>query len=172
MVFTYKEKELIAAPGKDGSLVLLDSASLGGPDHHTPLAETDGLSKGPKHGAWEGLATWQDKAGAPWVFASISGPVAPDVKFGSANGAAPHGSIVAFKVQEQDGKMMLTPAWISRDLVNPAPPAVANGVVFALEGGMLHARHAVRSRCCDRQTTLLQRGRNRNLYSPVRHVRW
>ncbi len=38
VVLTYKEKELIAAPGKDGSLVLLDSASLGGADHHTPLA--------------------------------------------------------------------------------------------------------------------------------------
>ena len=38
------------------------------------------------------------------------------------------------------GKLSLTPAWISRDLVNPAPPAIANGVVFALEGGSV--RHA------------------------------
>lgn len=135
VVLTHKEKELIAAPGKDGSLVLLDSTSLGGADHHTPLAETDKLSKGAKRGAWEGLASWQDKSGASWVFASISGPVEADVKFATTNGPAPHGSIVAFKVEEQDGHMQLTPVWISRDLMNPAPPVIANGVVFALGGG-------------------------------------
>jgi outer membrane protein assembly factor BamB len=139
VVFAYKDKELIVAPGKDGSLVLLDSESLGGPDHHTPLAQTDKLSKGAKRGAWESLATWQDKAGAPWVLASIAGPVEPDAKFPATNGPAPHGSIVAFKVEEKDGKMSLSPAWISRDLINPAPPAIANGVVFALEGGNAHA---------------------------------
>jgi outer membrane protein assembly factor BamB len=35
--------------------------------------------------------------------------------------------------------MTLTPAWVSQDLMNPAPPAVANGVVFALDGG--NGRH-------------------------------
>ena len=135
VAFTYKEKELLAAPGGDGKLVLLDTASLGGADHHTPLAETGKLSKGAKRGAWESLATWQDKSGAAWVLASVTGPVEQDVKFAATNGPAPHGSIVAFKVEEKDGHTVLTPAWISRDLVNPAPPAIANGVVFALEGG-------------------------------------
>ncbi len=57
------------------------------------------------------------------------------MKFAGANGPAPHGSIVAFKVEEKDGHTVLTPSWISRDLINPAPPAIANGVVLALEGG-------------------------------------
>lgn len=135
VVLTLKNKELIAAPGKDGTLVLLDSASLGGSDHHTPLAQTDKVAKSPKRGAWQSLATWQDKAGASWVFASIVGPVADDAKFATANGSAPHGSIVAFKVEEKDGHPVLIPSWISRDLKNPAPPAIANGVVFALDGG-------------------------------------
>jgi outer membrane protein assembly factor BamB len=135
VAFIDKEKELVAAPGGDGGLVLLDSASLGGPDHHTPLAQTAKLSKGSKRGAWEGLATWQDKSGASWVLASIDGPVEPNVKFANNNGPATHGSIVAFKVEEQDGHTTLSPAWISRDLLNPAPPVIANGVVFALEGG-------------------------------------
>ncbi len=135
VVLTLKNKELIAAPGKDGTLVLLDSASLGGSDHHTPLAQTDRVAKSPKRGAWQSLATWQDKAGASWVFASIVGPVAPDAKFATANGSAPHGSIVAFKVEEKDGRPVLTPSWVSRDLKSPAPPAIANGVVFALDGG-------------------------------------
>jgi outer membrane protein assembly factor BamB len=135
VAFIDKEKELIAAPGADGGLVLLDSASLGGADHHTPLAQTGKLSKGAKRGAWEGLATWQDKSGAFWVLASIDGPVEPDIKFANNNGPATHGSIVAFKVEEQDGHTTLTPGWISRDLINPALPVIANGVVFALEGG-------------------------------------
>jgi hypothetical protein len=135
VVFALKDKELIVAPGKDGTLVLLDSSSLGGADHHTPLAQTDKMAESAKRGAWESLATWQDKAGAIWMFASIAGPVAPDVKFAVTNGTATHGSIVAFKVEEKDGHPVLTPSWISRDLKNPAPPAIANGVVFALDGG-------------------------------------
>jgi outer membrane protein assembly factor BamB len=142
VIFTSKEKELIAAPGKDGSLVLLDSQSLGGADHHTPLAQTGSLSRAAKRGVWEGLATAQDKSGVSWVFASISGAVEAGVSFASSNGPVPHGSIVAFKVEEQDGHMQLTPAWISRDLLNPAPPVVANGVVFALESGS-NTAHAI-----------------------------
>jgi outer membrane protein assembly factor BamB len=42
---------------------------------------------------------------------------------------------VAFKVEEKDGHIVLTPGWISRDLKNPAPPVIANEVVFALDGG-------------------------------------
>jgi hypothetical protein len=135
VAFPYKDKQLIVAPGQDGSLVLLDSASLGGADHHTPLAQTGKISKTAKHGEWESLSTWQDKAGVTWVLASVSGPVESAGKFAGANGPAPHGSIVAFKVEEKDGHTVLTPGWISRDLMNPAPPAIANGVVFALDGG-------------------------------------
>jgi outer membrane protein assembly factor BamB len=135
VVLTVKDKELIVAPGKDGTLVLLDSASLGGADHHTALAQTDAVAKPAKRGAWESLATWQDKAGVAWVFASIDGPVSPNAKFATSNGSAPHGSIVAFKVEDKDGHPVLTPSWSSRDLKNPAPPAIANGVVFALDGG-------------------------------------
>ena len=59
--FTYKERQLVVAPGKDGSLALLDAASLGGADHHTPLFETPPVAKaGEKHG-WDGFAAWQDR---------------------------------------------------------------------------------------------------------------
>jgi len=135
VVFTYKDKELIAAPGAKGTLVLLDSTSLGGADHHTTLAQTEALTKPGKRAPWEGMATWQDKSGAVWIFASIVGPADPAIKFATSNGPATHGSMVAFKVEAQNGQMMLTPVWASRDLMNPAPPAIANGVVFALDGG-------------------------------------
>ena len=30
---------------------------------------------------------------------------------------------------------LLTPVWVSQDMVNPAPPRIANGVLIALSGG-------------------------------------
>ena len=135
VVVSYKGKDLIVAPGKDGSLVLLDSASLGGADHHTPLAESGKVFKVGKREAWEGLSSWQDKAGNVWVFASVAGPVVAEAKLAGDNGPAPHGSIVAFHVEDKDGHTVLTPAWASRDLINPAPAVAANGVIFALDGG-------------------------------------
>jgi hypothetical protein len=112
----------------------LDAASLGGSDHHTPLFETAAITKpGEKH-AWDGFASWQDKGGTTWVLASISAGVtlSDGVK---QNGPATHGAIVAFKLEDADGKLSLTPAWVSEDMLNPAPPRVANGVVAALSGG-------------------------------------
>jgi outer membrane protein assembly factor BamB len=63
------------------------------------------------------------------------GPPHPELKASLINGPAPNGFIVAFKVQERDGKMTLELGWVSRDLHSPLPPVVANGVVFALSAG-------------------------------------
>ena len=131
VLFPWKTRQLIAAPGRDGSFVLLDAAAIGGADHHTPLSESPAVFKpGGKH-PWDSLASWQAADGATWVLAAISGPVSSP----SLKGAAPHGAIVAFKVEDADGKPVLTPAWISPDMVNPAPPRIANGVILALAGG-------------------------------------
>jgi outer membrane protein assembly factor BamB len=113
---------------------LLDGKSLGGSDHHTPLFQTPGVSHA-KAAGWGGMTHWQDGNGTSWILASVTGPLAAEAKFETNNGAATHGSIVAFKVAEQDGKTVLVPAWSSPDLVNPAPPVVANGVVIALSAG-------------------------------------
>ena len=129
--FTYKGKQLVVTPGKDGSIALLDAASLGGADHHTPLFETAPVSKaGEKHG-WDGFATWQDKDGNAWVYASVSA----GVQVSGINGTAEHGAVVALKLGDADGKLSLIPAWVSEDMVSPAPPRVANGLVIALAGG-------------------------------------
>jgi outer membrane protein assembly factor BamB len=133
--FNYKGMQLVVTPGNDGTIVLLDAASLGGTDHHTPLFETPPVSiPGQKHG-WDGFATWQDNDGTPWVFASVSAGISLNDPAIKSSGPAAHGGIVAFKVDEANGKLALTPAWISPDMVNPAPPRVANGVVIALAGG-------------------------------------
>jgi len=133
VLFTYNQKKILAAPGKDGSYVLLDAESLGGADHHTPLASTSSVSKA-KATAVAALASWQSSDGT-WVLASVPGPMSEAAKFTNSNGAAPHGSIVAFKLEESAGKTELVPAWVSRDLVNPAPPVIANGLVLALSQG-------------------------------------
>jgi outer membrane protein assembly factor BamB len=130
-IVTYKSRQILVTGGKDGSVALLDAASLGGDDHHTAMSETPALStKGAKHG-WDGLASWQEADGTVWVIASISAPVS----VASLKGSAAHGAVVAFRVDDADGKPVLTPVWMSGDMINPAPARIANGVVIALAGG-------------------------------------
>jgi outer membrane protein assembly factor BamB len=134
LTFEHKDMQLVVAPGNDGTIALLDAASPGGPDHHTPLFETAPVGRpGAKH-SWDGFATWQDKDGTAWVFASVSAEVLLTDSSLKRNGPTPHGAIVAFKVDDT-GQLSLRPVWISRDMVNPAPPRIANGVVIALSEG-------------------------------------
>jgi outer membrane protein assembly factor BamB len=42
---------------------------------------------------------------------------------------------MAFKVEEQAGKPVLTPAWNSLNMSVPTPVIIANGIVFALSDG-------------------------------------
>jgi outer membrane protein assembly factor BamB len=61
--------------------------------------------------------------------------VGTDFKALAGNGAVTNGAVVGFKVQELEGKPVLAPVWVSRDMSSPEPPVVANGVVFALAAG-------------------------------------
>lgn len=135
VILDYKGKALVVAPGKDGSIALLDAASLGGADHHTPLFETAPISKpGEKHG-WDGFASWQEKDGTTWVLASVSAGISLSDNSVKLNGSTSRGGVVAFKLEDTNGKLALNPVWVSQDMVNPAPPRIANGVVVALAGG-------------------------------------
>jgi outer membrane protein assembly factor BamB len=131
VLFKHKERELLAVSGNDGRLYLLDSESLGGADHKTPLHVTEKYSSG---GSASGLATWEDEAGTRWIAASAAGGEAPGLKF-AANGPAPAGSIVAFKLVDTDGRLTLAPAWRSPNLLSPLPPVVVSGMVFAVSVG-------------------------------------
>jgi outer membrane protein assembly factor BamB len=42
---------------------------------------------------------------------------------------------MAFRIQEKDGKPVVAPAWISRDMNLPEPPIVAGGLLFAVSNG-------------------------------------
>ena len=50
-------------------------------------------------------------------------------------GPVKNGAVVAFKVEEKDGKFNSSPAWMSRDMNRAEPPVIANGVVFAYGSG-------------------------------------
>ena len=134
VVFTYKEKELVVSADAAGRLYLLDAKNPGGEDHKTPLYRTPPVASA-GGGIWGGLSSWQDSDGTRWVLAPVWGPVNPELNFAANNGAAPNGSIAAFKLQDRGGKLALTPAWVSRDIHSPEQPVITSGVVFALSAG-------------------------------------
>ncbi|MEO7143177.1 MAG: PQQ-binding-like beta-propeller repeat protein [Bryobacteraceae bacterium] len=140
VVFPYKQSELIAGAGKEGRVFLLDPKSLGGPDHHTPLFKSpiylnEDLYSGGR-GFWGAFASWVDDKNTRWLAVSGWGPLSSKAPaFPLANGAVHGGAILAFKLEENAGKPVLTPAWISRDMTVPEPPIAANGIVFALANG-------------------------------------
>ena len=139
VVFPYRDKELIAASGKEGVIYMLDAKSMGGADHMTPLYRSPLLTNDTAdfagHGFWGAMATWQDDGGNRWLYAPAWGPAGADVKFPMQNGDTQHGSIMAFHVIGPADKPTLEPIWKSLDMSVPEPPVIANGVVFALSNG-------------------------------------
>jgi hypothetical protein len=112
VVFQYTGKDLIVAGNQDGRLYLLDSASLGGADHKTPLFSTP-----PGAGAIAGVSTFEEADGTRWVVAAS-------------------GVVTAFKVAaDANGAITLQPAWSSGPNVSLLTPTIMNGVVFAVSSG-------------------------------------
>ncbi|HYP12343.1 MAG TPA: PQQ-binding-like beta-propeller repeat protein, partial [Bryobacteraceae bacterium] len=133
LVFDLEGRDMVVSAGRDGRLYLLDSQAIGDEQkavlsRTAPVASAGG-------GIWGGLSSWEDADGVRWVAAPVWGAVNPELKLSGSNGAASNGSIVAFRVEEQGGKPVLTPAWVSRDLNSPVPPVITTGVVFALSTG-------------------------------------
>jgi hypothetical protein len=132
-VFRHGTKDLVAAATKDGRVILLDAASLGGADHATPLAASPVLFAGGGSISAEALSTWASAdAGARWILVPVSGRA---VAARTTNGAIRNGAVVALRVRDVSGAFSLEPEWTSSDLTSPATPIIVNGVVFALSTG-------------------------------------
>src|SRR5262245_21460310 len=129
VVFEYKDKDLIGVATRDGRIQLLDTAALDG----KPLAITPDFSS--PDFATGSLASWQASDGTRWLLAPTGGAGAASAGFASGNGEVKSGAIVAFEVAEENGAPTLRPRWVSRDMVSPLPPAIVNGVIFALSSG-------------------------------------
>ena len=137
VVFPFKGRDLVAGSGKEGRFFLLNSKSLGGADHMTPLFRSELLSNKnvnfQTEGTWGSLASWEAKDGTRWVLGPTGGVAA--VNFPKSYGPTPHGGIIALKLVEKAGKPELEPVWLSRDMVTSEPPVISNGVVFVLAAG-------------------------------------
>jgi hypothetical protein len=143
-------RETIAVATKDGRILLLDAASLGGSAHSTPLYASPVLVGTGAAVAGPALVTWQSgtapavdapssspSAAAPtrWILASINGRLPSTPQMQMTNGPITTGSVIALKVSESTGGISLEPAWTSHNLIAPAAPIIVNGVVFALSTG-------------------------------------
>ena len=139
VIFHYKGKELMVDAGKECRMYLMDTASIGGDDHRTPLYRSPLLCNEDVNfasaGIWGSLASWEDSKGTRWVLTPIWGKKHSQFKAPIENGPVKDGAIVAFKVEERNGKFILVPAWISRDMNRAEPPVIANGIVFAYGNG-------------------------------------
>jgi outer membrane protein assembly factor BamB len=139
LVFSSFGKEMLLVGGRDGRLFLLDSKSLGGADHHTPLFASDPIVQSDKKGGqgFRGtFSSWVDfNTGTTWFYAPIFGPPHPSAKLTARKNAPNGGSIVALKLAEENGHPALQTVWLSRDIPSPAPVVIANGMVFALSTG-------------------------------------
>jgi outer membrane protein assembly factor BamB len=135
VAFQFKGKHLIVAANADGRLYVLDAASLGGADHRTPLSKTARYAMPTGEFTTGALATSENADGSRWIFVAAGGPLHAETSFPVTNGTVTNGGIVAYKLVDQGGTPALQPAWASRDMLSPAPPAVVNGVVFAISSG-------------------------------------
>ena len=143
-VFTFQNRTLIAVAGKEGFLYLLDAADLGGgrPNHATPLYKSPQLGndaaegRNPGEGVWGSITSYQTPDGNRFLYVPMWGPPSKNAPaFKSSGGAATHGSIMAFQVIAEGGKVSLIPQWTSPDMIVPDPPVVANGVLYAIQTG-------------------------------------
>jgi hypothetical protein len=140
-VFRHGTKDVVAAATRDGRVILLDSASLGGANHATPLLVSRPLFASGGSVSAEALSTWARAASATatspgsesrWLLVPVSGRPSGAR---AINGAIRNGAVVALRVAEVKGVWSLEPVWTSNDLTTPATPIVVNGVVFALSTG-------------------------------------
>jgi outer membrane protein assembly factor BamB len=138
-IFKYKGRELMVDAGKECRVYLMDTSSIGGDDHRTPLYRTPLICNEDVNfasaGIWGSMATWEDAQGTRWVLTPFWGAKHSKFHAPIENGEVKDGAIAAFKLEEKDGKLQLVPAWISRDMNRAEPPVVANGVVFAYGNG-------------------------------------
>jgi len=109
-------REVVAAATRDGSIVLLDARSLGGPTHGTALSRSAASSERTGF-VPSGLTTWVDSTGTPWVAI----PTAT--------------TITAMKVASVSGAPTLQAGWTSRPMRAPLSPVIVNGVAFVVSSG-------------------------------------
>jgi len=127
-------KDLVIAATKDGRVIVMDSASLGGADHGTPLLASKPFIAAGATVSGDALAAWQQtNPDAGWILLPVNGR--PSAGSPGANGPVSTGAVVALKWTDAASAPALQTGWVSHDLFSPATPIIVNGVVFSLGTG-------------------------------------
>ena len=138
-IFKYKERELMVSSSKECRIWLMDTKMIGGPDHQTPVYRSPLICNEEVNfaaaGVWGRMATWEDEKGTRWILTPFWGPLHSQYRVPVSHGPITHGAILALKLEEQDGQLKLTPAWVSRDMNLAEPPVIANGVIYTYGSG-------------------------------------
>jgi len=111
------DREIVAAATREGAIVLLDAASLGGPTHTTPLARSAAATGDRSGFVPGGLTTWVDAIGTPWIIVPTET------------------SVTAMKIASANGGPQLQAGWTSRQMRAPLSPVIVNGVAFVVSSG-------------------------------------
>jgi outer membrane protein assembly factor BamB len=146
-IFSFHGRTLLATSSKEGVIYILNAERLGGPDHSQPLLQSPRIGNDAQEyygqGVWGQISTMPTADGDRILFVPMWGPPGKAAQFPVSRGAAPHGSIMAFRLSEKDKALSLTPLWMSRDLALPDNVAVAGGVVYAVQTGEQPAQHYI-----------------------------
>jgi len=138
-IFDWKGREYMVDASKECRIYLMDTESVGGDDHRTPVYRTplicNEIVDFAEAGIWGSLASWEDAKGTRWVLTPFWGPKHSKFKAPVEYGEVKKGAIAAFKMDNPNGKVQLTPVWISRDMNQAEPPVIANGMIFAYGSG-------------------------------------
>lgn len=138
-IYDWKGKEYMVDASKECRVYLMDTESIGGDDHRTPVFRTplicNEIVDFAEAGIWGSLASWEERDGTRWVLAPFWGPKHSKFNAPIEHGAVKKGAIAAFVMGEVKGKVELAPRWVSRDMDQAEPPLIANGMVFAYGSG-------------------------------------
>jgi len=139
-IFDYKGKEYIVQSSKECRLWLIETGAMGGEDHRTPVYKTPLICNEEVNfasaGVWGAMASAVDRQGTRWIYVPFWGPNHSQFHPPIEHGPVYLGALAALKVQDgRDGKPMLTPGWLSRDMASADAAFVANGIVFAFASG-------------------------------------
>ena len=138
-IYDWKGKEYMVDASKECRVYLMDTESIGGDDHRTPVFRTplicNEIVDFAEAGIWGSLASWEERDGTRWVLSPFWGPKHSKFSAPVEHGPVKKGAIAAFVMGEVNGKVELVPRWISRDMDQAEPPLIANGMVFAYGSG-------------------------------------
>ena len=136
-ILRHNDKDIVLAATKDGRVMLLDAASLGGANHATPLSASKTVARRRRDDRADALAAWQESVG-PRQHAgrrgrrlrrAADGGRGPGSRAGRGhrregrrrNGAISAGAVVALKLIGAGGALSLEPGWVSHNLAARAP---------------------------------------------------